>query len=270
MGSRDGDEDAVPSELGNPENLRIDYPFWISPYPVTVAQLGCFVESGGYEDSQWWTDPGWDWRSGRYDSQVKEDWLKDWLSRRPPELRAAPHLWNEQKIDTNRPVTGVSWFEAMAYARWLDAQVRGQSEGIPSGYVLRLPTEAEWEKAARGAGGRRYAWGDTWEPALANVESEVGRPSAIGMCPGGATPSGAHDLTGNVWEWCLSLHRPYPYQFGDGRNEPETDGDRVVRGGSWLIVLRNSRCAYRLRNRPDSFNDLLGFRVVLSLADSEF
>jgi formylglycine-generating enzyme required for sulfatase activity len=249
MGSRKGDKDAYGDEQGNPENLRIDYPYWISPYPVTVAQLRCFVDAGGYDQPRWWTELGWDWRTGGYDSQA-EDWLKDWLAQRPPERRGMPFWWSEQASYGNRPVIGVCWFEAMAYARWLDAQVRGYSLEIPAGYVLRLPTEAEWEKAARGVEGRRYAWGKPWEPRLANVAGQIGRPSTVGMYPGGTTPEGVCDLTGNVWEWCLSLFRDYPYDPGDGRNAVDSDGVRVVRGGSWFNDQGYARCACPRRGSP--------------------
>jgi len=269
MGSREGDKEAGDDEHGNPPSLAIAYPYWIGPYPVTVAQYGCFCQAGGYEDRQWWTVAGWDWRTGRYDTRA-DDWLKDWLAQRPPERRGLPFQWGEQSAYGNRPVTGVCWFEAMAYVRWLDAQLRPQAQDIPTGYLLRLATEAEWEKAARGTEGRVYAWGDPWDPKRANVGGAIGRPSAVGMYPAGATPGGVLDLTGNVWEWCLSLHKGYPYRPDDGRNDPDGEGGRVVRGGSWDYAARDARCAYRLRCRPDYFDDALGFRVVLSLADSGF
>jgi hypothetical protein len=113
MGSWKGDNDASKNELGNPASLTIDYPYWIGPYPVTVAQFGCFREAQGYDDPQWWTATGSDWRTGRYDTKA-ETWLKDWLARRPPERRGAPFRWNEQAAYGKRPVTGVSWFETMA------------------------------------------------------------------------------------------------------------------------------------------------------------
>jgi formylglycine-generating enzyme required for sulfatase activity len=91
----------------------------------------------------------------------------------------------------------------------------------------------------------------------------------VGIYPGGATALGVHDLSGNVWEWTLSLYRPYRYQPGDGRNDPEAEGQLVGRGGSWSNEQRDARCAFRDRNLPDSFFNSLGFRVVVSLANSE-
>jgi formylglycine-generating enzyme required for sulfatase activity len=90
------------------------------------------------------------------------------------------------------------------------------------------------------------------------------------MYPDGRTPAGVYDLTGNVWEWCLSLYLGYPYDPSDGRNALDTDGARVVRGGSWGDGRRLARFAFRSRNAPGLFNTGLGFRLVLSLADSVF
>jgi len=135
---------------------------------------------------------------------------------------------------------------------------------------VRLPTEAEWERAGRGRAGRIYAWGDEpWDEERANIERRIGHASPVGMYPRGATAqdmSGLHDLTGNVWEWTLSLYREYPYRDDDGRNDQEAEGPRVVRGGSWDGNQRDACCASRLRNGPDSFDADLGFRVVLSLS----
>jgi len=96
------------------------------------------------------------------------------------------------------------------------------------------------------------------------------RPSPVGVYPAGATAAGVHDLGGNVWEWTLSHYRDYPYDPEDGRNDKDTDDPFVVRGGSWGSVRQGARAAYRDRYRPDGFGDLLGFRVVVSLANSEF
>ena len=94
------------------------------------------------------------------------------------------------------------------------------------------------------------------------------RPSPVGACAGGATPEGVHDLAGNVWEWTLSLYQPYPYQVKDGRNDPETDGLRVVRGGLWNDTQWGARCTVRDGYEPGYFDNYLGFRVVMSLSDS--
>lgn len=153
----------VMGEGNEKQDLRIDYPYWMARYPVTVAQYRCYVEAGGYENPNWWTETGWSWRQGQWDSQVEESWLRDWLKRRPVELRAMPFWWDDQRLHLNCPVMGVSWFEAMAYCRWLDDALR-RSEKVSfledERYVIRLPTEAEWEKATRYGDDRRYPWGN--------------------------------------------------------------------------------------------------------------
>jgi formylglycine-generating enzyme required for sulfatase activity/V8-like Glu-specific endopeptidase len=270
MGSREGDRDAFPDEYGNPGDppqAEVHTPFWIARYPVTVAQFGDFMADHAYDESGWWTRTGWAWRLGEYDSQVEEKNLKAWLARRPRDLRGAPMWWDEQRRYRNRPVMGVSWFEAMAYCRWLDARLHGAASWIPAGYDVQLPTEAQWEKAARAGDARRYPWGDEdWDQTRANIEGIVGRASPVGMYPKGVTLSTElHDMSGNVWEWTRSQYEPYPYR-DDERNDPDAEGPRVVRGGSWLNSQRYARCAYRVWDDPDYFNDNVGFREALSLS----
>jgi len=232
MGSRKGDQEAWEDEFGNPERLEIPYAYWAARYPVSVAQFRCFVDAKGYENSAWWTKTGWAWRRGEWDSTVEDENLRNWLKTRPAELRGAPMWWDEQRTYPNRPVYGVSWFEAMAYCAWLNEQLRAS---LPSGYAVRLPTEAEWEKAARDLsprergepeGGRRYPWGnDDWDEGRANIDqSGINHVSPVGMYPRGATPSGLHDVSGNVWEWTHSLYKLYPYRADDGHNDEDAEG----------------------------------------------
>jgi formylglycine-generating enzyme required for sulfatase activity len=134
-----------------------------------------------------------------------------------------------------------------------------------TGQPYRLPTEAEWEWAAR-RNTRRFAWGDAWDPARCNSsESRLGQPSPVGVYPHGATPDGLHDLSGNVYEWTGTLYRPYRYDPTDGREDPLADGLRVMRGGSWYVGRTNVRCAYRNWNGPGRGIDALGYRVARSL-----
>jgi formylglycine-generating enzyme required for sulfatase activity len=274
MGSKKGDKDAYDDEFRNPARLEIPYRYWIARYPVTVAQLAAFWEDGGYEkDAPWWTATGRAWRRGEWDTQVKQASLRNWLAQRPKQLRNEPWDWDEQRPYPTRPVTRVSWFEAVAYSRWLDARLRPAAAWIPDGYVVRLPTEAEWEKAARTGDGRTYPWGDNpWDEQRANIDqSQIGHATPPGIFPRGATPTGIHDLSGNVWEWTFSSYKSYPYRPADGRNQVEAEGNRVVRGGSWYNIQRNARCASRDGDLPDFFFLVnLGFRVVVSLSDSGF
>jgi len=220
-------------------------------------------------------------------AQMEEAEVREVLGKRYAERpRDRPAFWDDEGYNNPaQPVVGVTWFEALAYCYWLtdmihDAGCRvqvwrgGQLTAYdlrPATCIVRLPTEAEWEKAARMGRGWQYPWGNRWASDRANTwEGHVLRPTPVGVYPDGATPEGVHDLAGNVWEWTASLYRPYPYRPDDGREDPAAEGRRVLRGGSWLNLQRDSRCASRLRHFPDGFLDDCGFRVVVSLASSGF
>jgi len=272
MGSQKGDEEAAPDWFGNPRDMVIPYSYWMARYPVTVAQFRVFLEAGGYDSPDWWSEAGRVWRSGDWHSPGQDEETVDWLKQRPAPLRNRPMWWDEQHTYSNRPVVGVSWFESTAYCCWLDAQVKAAGAfPRPDGYVVRLSTEAEWEKAARCADDRRYPWGNQdWDEERANIgPSEIGHATAVGMYPRGASPSGIHDLSGNVWEWTYSLNRPYPYDPRDGRNDQDSGDHRRMRGSSWLFDERCARCSARGGGPPDHYNDVVGFRVVISTASPE-
>ncbi len=246
MGSSPTDVEAEEAEKGNTKPIIINYKFWIFRYPVTVSQYQRFVEEEGYRTREWWSGSGWDWRKGTG--------------------RTEPEDWEEQLVFCNRPVVGVSWYEAVAYANWLDAYLRRKSGQVPPNYAIRLPTEAEWERAARGDGSRRYPWGERWNDEYANAQEKIGHPTAVGIFPGGATPKAVMDMAGNVFEWCQSRFQAYPYDPGDGRNDWEPTGPRVARGGSWLRDSSCSRAAFRLKCDPELSAPDIGFRLVLSKA----
>lgn len=171
------------------------------------------------------------------------------------------------------PVVNVAWHSAIAYCDWLN-QNFGKS--TPGGLVFRLPTEAEWEKAARGADGREYPWGNEFNPANCNsTEGGRGGTTPVGaFSPQGDSPYGVCDLSGNVWEWTASLwgkalNTPdfkYPYNSRDGRENLKAGDDvlRVLRGGSFFNGSRHVRAACRFRYNPNNWDDYLGFRVVLA------
>lgn len=167
--------------------------------------------------------------------------------------------WENKK---DHPVVYVSWNDAMTYCQWLNNLLKAE---LPSGLVLRLPTEAEWEKSARGTDGREYPWGNTFDKNNCN-SSEGGKGDTTPIClysPQGDSPYGCADMAGNVCEWTHSLMKGYPYKANDGReDEKASGGSRVLRGGSFCYEW-DARCAYRDDGLPDLLNHI-GFRVVAS------
>jgi formylglycine-generating enzyme required for sulfatase activity len=195
--------------------------YWIGKTEVTNAQFRQFVDRDGYTNKDYWTQAGWDWRT--QNNIVKPEYWDD------PQ-------WNGDM----QPVVGVSWFEAVAYCHWLSAQ---------TGHEFYLPSEAEWEKAARGSDGRIWPWGNTWEASRANSkEAGVGKTTPVGQYPDGASPYGALDMAGNVWEWVATKYgKSYPYQLEDEWQSAylEADVTRVFRGGSYYHEQQYVRGAYR-------------------------
>jgi formylglycine-generating enzyme required for sulfatase activity len=162
----------------------------------------------------------------------------------------------------NQPMTVVSWDEAQAFCVWLTEKWRIEGR-IGVDWEARLPTEAEWEKAARGTEGRNYPWGGNKFEANA-LGTGIDRRSAVGCFPGGESPFHCEEMSGNVEEWTLSPDEDYPYRLRDRR---EVIGDsskcrRVVRGGAYFHVPRDVRCFCRDGYDPDSRSGFIGFRVV--------
>jgi formylglycine-generating enzyme required for sulfatase activity len=159
-------------------------------------------------------------------------------------------------------VINVSWDDAQAYCRWLSEEL---------GATVRLPTEAEWERAARGTDGREWPWGNTFDSNRANTDHDRGdwTTTPVGMYPLGASLEGVLDMAGNVWEWTatkwLENYENYA-TLVDNNPNADASARRVVRGGAWLDDQFNVRAAYRGRFAPDSRDLRLGFRVVVSVA----
>ncbi len=168
--------------------------------------------------------------------------------------------WQEQK---EYPVVNVSWKDAQAYCKWLN---RTQGKELLKNLVFRLPTEAEWEKAASGEFGFEWPWGNEFDPNKCHT-TEGGAKGWItpvnAYSPAGDSPYGAADMVGNVWEWTHSLYKPYPYRVDDGReDEKNALSARVLRGGVWGGNRFNARCSYRFAPSPKNLPYFIGFRVV--------
>jgi formylglycine-generating enzyme required for sulfatase activity len=215
----------------------INQPYRISRYPVTVAQYGAFVEAGGYRTQRYWTEAGWRWRS-----QKKID---------------GPRSLGGVFETPNHPQVGVSWYEAVAFCAWLSEV---------SGKPARLPTEAEWERAARHVDGRIYPWDEPFDARRCNMrKTGVGASSAVGLFPNGRAECGALDMSGNVWEWCSTKWRG-DYEDYDRSVDDSMGGDypRVLWGGAFGNNHDYVRCAVRLRFNPVLWDDDVGFRLVAS------
>ncbi|MCZ7570917.1 MAG: SUMF1/EgtB/PvdO family nonheme iron enzyme [Ardenticatenaceae bacterium] len=156
----------------------------------------------------------------------------------------------------NHPVTGISWYKMLRFCDWLTKM---------TGVRYRLPTEAEWEKAARGLDRRIYPWGDNEESLSEfcnSIEDQINETTPVNKYPRGRSPLGVWDMAGNVWEWTSSLTWDHPYDANDGRETVETDGYRVARGGSYLDTKDEITCFYREEFLPTKRLPQLGFRVV--------
>lgn len=162
-------------------------------------------------------------------------------------------------LEPNHPVTKVSWYDAVAYCQWLDNQVRYELNDV----MVRLPTEAEWEKAARGIEGRIFPWGNDFDQDKCNSHIDWGTTPVGAYSPHGDSPYGVADMAGNVQEWCHSRLMAYPYVTTDGRESEIGERWRVLRGGEWSYQPSDLRCAYRSQNPPDLRLDFIGFRCVI-------
>ena len=211
--------------------------FYVAQYPVTVAQFRAFVE----------------------DDEIFAPGDPDCL-----------------RGFANHPVELVSWHEALQYCEWLTRKLRAwdqtpnrlrgllTGEGAEQEWRVTLPSEAEWEKAARGSDRRIYPWGDEADSNRANYDDTgIGSTSAVGCFPDGVSPLDVEEMSGNAWEWTRSVFKGYPYESTDGREAltGEDDVTRVLRGGSFEYPEGSLRAACRLGFNPGNRHLSIGFRV---------
>ncbi|MBI4402442.1 MAG: SUMF1/EgtB/PvdO family nonheme iron enzyme [Nitrospirae bacterium] len=212
-------------KYGDERNLcPLNYDYYIDIYPVTNEQFKKFIEAGGYMMKQeHWSEEGWKWRKKNKVTQ--------------------PCYWDDPGwTQPDHPVVGVSWYEAEAYAKSVGK---------------RLPTEQEWEKAARGTDGRIYPWGDEFDKEKCNSgASGIGRTTLVTKYVNGLSPYGCYDMAGNVWVWTSSVY--------------DNSGQyKVLRGGSWNLYAYYLRATYRNLNEPTDRIDDLGFRCLMALRRRE-
>lgn len=208
---------------GNKTRTVIDYDYWIDQYPVTNEKYRAFIEAGGYENQRYWSDEGWNWKCRSTILGSFGEW-KDKTLTKP-----------------DHPVVTVSYYEAEAYAKWAGK---------------RLPTEQEWEKAARGEDGRQYPWGEEFDKTKCNHMYKGIFPAPVTtpvtQYPQGISPYGCYDMAGNVWEWCSSWYI-------------KLLNLRVLRGGSWF--RRPGPCARRAGwIAADSRSGDVGFRLAKDIS----
>lgn len=235
----DPQKDSESYEDEQPQHQVTISKFFLARYPVTVAEYGCAVDAGGVSKPE----PQIVAFSG--DASTPD--------RRQPIFLT----WEDQLTRPDFPVRALkNWFEAFKYTQWL-ANLTGQP--------WRLPTEVEWERAAKGTDNRRYPWGNEWEAGM--VQSRWDHKAAwdigpVGTHLQGASPYGVEDMSGNVSEWTSSLYRAYPYNSQDGRENVAVQDEYVVsKGGSWLSEPRQMRTTFR----DDEGNWVnVGFRLARS------
>jgi len=244
MGSDDGEEDERPSHP-----VYIDE-FLISIHPISNAEYARFVRESGHRAPAIYDLPLVVTAGGRERERL---------------FRATgqPYIWVDGEPPADRalhPVALVRWDDAVAYCAWLSSE---------TGRAVRLPTEAEWEKAARGGlERRRYPWGDRVDRNMANFLTDPTLKALHGTTRCGSYPPnayGLYDMAGNVWEWVQDWYDPHYYSKGQFDNPvgPPNGQLRIVRGGSWLVAdVRMLSCSHRHKVPPDTYSYGIGFRIV--------
>jgi gamma-glutamyl hercynylcysteine S-oxide synthase len=235
--------DALDNEMST---HRVDLDtYFIDRYPVTCMDFRDFIQAGGYENAQYWSDAGWTWLHSETLKQANKQRIKQ------------PLYWHDDAAWDNHPVCGVSYYEAEAYAKFVGK---------------RLPTEAEWEKAARwdvqANISRKYPWGEEPTAEYCNCAGIIykSQTTPVNAYPQGKSASGMYDALGNVWEWTSSWFDGYPgftYYPYTGYSQVYFDGEhRVLKGGSWGTRIWAMRSSFRNWYHPHVREIFAGFRCV--------
>jgi len=265
---------AVKGRSRSPRRGKLDLFDLGSPAWVVIPE-GSFLMGAQKDDPE---APGYDPGADDDESPVRRVTVKPFVIARHPVTngeyaafvqatgKEPPEHWEGGKIPEGKedhPVVHVSWKDAVAFCEWASQRMSKGGEQRE----IRLPTEAEWEYAARGSEGRKYPWPEErGEPSdrLANFGRNVDDTTPVGAYPEGATPEGVHDLAGNVWEWCRDWYGEYPPDDEENPKGPKDGASRVLRGGSFFRNPWFLRAAYRL-DFPPEFRDLdVGFRVLVA------
>jgi formylglycine-generating enzyme required for sulfatase activity len=212
--------------------------FSISKYPITYAQYQVFMDDEkGFTDQRWWDGLAVNQSSESEDQKTKVD---------------------------NHPRENVSWYDAIAFCRWLSWRVGGGYDiDKIAEWAVRLPTEFEWEKAGRGQDGIIYPYGNEFDSLKSNTsDSRIKKPTPVNKYLNGASPYGVMDMSGNVWEWCLS---DYEKPTDDCELvDMSSDCSRVLRGGSWFLDHSYARTVSRLNLSATLRYLINGFRICSS------
>lgn len=227
----------IPAGKVTIDEREFDVPkFSIAKYPITVAQYQVFMQDKGYDVESYWTTAGWEWRQREKITQ--------------------PRYWGEKGYEhffkSDHPIIGVSWYESIAFCRWLSEK---------TGENILLPTEQEWQRAAQGDTGWAYPWGNQWDDQRCNnsVKSKSAGTTPVTQYLNGASPYGVLDMSGNVWEWTLTAYE------SAGIGDINSTDVRVLRGGSWGNLDEDDlRVDYRFRNVPFNWNYSFGYRPTRS------
>jgi len=268
-------------------NEHLNYDFWMARYPVTNAQFAAFVQAGGYKIERYWPE-------AQAANVWQESQVKAYNDDKP---RSQPHDFGAPFNLPNHPVVGITWYEMLAFTRWL-TEMGHAKKWLGEKMKIELPSEAEWEKAARGGEEilpsahiisldtlkaendliespiknttpqRRYPWGDEADPNRANYdETKIGATNAVGCFSNGISPYGCEEMSGNAWEWTRSLWgNKYPYDPNDGREKLDASDNVgcVIRGGAFNYDSSGVRCGSRFRYSPYFGSRSYGFRVVVA------